>query len=122
MKEHPQKFKDILLLIGIIIILLRLNRELALVSFTVLPLIFITTLFFSHRARDAFREIRSKIALIHDALIMGIKNYFEKLGLKKAIIEYLDSHRHAPWPPSPRMAAPTLASCHTLTRGWKSTS
>jgi len=27
-----------------------------------------------------------KIALIHDALIMGIKNYFEKLGFKKAIL------------------------------------
>jgi ABC-type multidrug transport system fused ATPase/permease subunit len=55
-------FKDILLLIGIVIILLHFNRELALVSFSVLPLIFITTLFFSHRARDAFREIRLKIA------------------------------------------------------------
>jgi len=55
-------FKDILLLIGIIILLLYLNRELALISFSVLPLIFITTLFFSHRARDAFREIRFKIA------------------------------------------------------------
>ncbi len=55
-------FKDILLLIGIIILLLYLNRELALISFSVLPLIFMTTLFFSRQARDAFREIRSKIA------------------------------------------------------------
>ena len=55
-------FKDILLLIGIIVILLHFNREFALVSFSVLPLIFVTTLFFSHRARDAFREIRFKIA------------------------------------------------------------
>jgi ABC-type multidrug transport system fused ATPase/permease subunit len=54
--------KDVLLLIGIIILLLHLNRELALVSFSVIPLIFFTTLFFSHRARDAFREIRLKIA------------------------------------------------------------
>ena len=54
--------KDILLLIGIIILLLQLNRELALVSFSVIPLIFVTTLFFSHRARDVFREIRLKIA------------------------------------------------------------
>ncbi len=28
----------------------------------------------------------SKIALIHDALVMGIKNYFGKLGFKKAIL------------------------------------
>jgi ABC-type multidrug transport system fused ATPase/permease subunit len=54
--------KDILLVIGIIILLLHFNRELALVSFSVIPLIVITTLFFSHQARDAFREIRLKIA------------------------------------------------------------
>ncbi|MCD4695667.1 MAG: NAD+ synthase [Bacteroidales bacterium] len=28
----------------------------------------------------------SKIALIHDALVMGIKNYFQKLGFRKAIL------------------------------------
>jgi len=54
--------KDILLLIGIIVVLLHLNREFALVSFSVLPLIFLTTLLFSHRARDAFREVRLKVA------------------------------------------------------------
>lgn len=27
-----------------------------------------------------------KIALIHDALVMGVRNYFEKLGFKKAIL------------------------------------
>ncbi len=29
---------------------------------------------------------QSKISLIHDALVMGIKNYFNKLGFKKAIL------------------------------------
>jgi ABC-type multidrug transport system fused ATPase/permease subunit len=69
-------FKDILLLIGIIVLLLHLNREFALVSFSLIPLIFITTLFFSHRARDAFREIRSKIAQMNAFLqenLSGIK-------------------------------------------------
>jgi len=55
-------FKDVLLLAGIIAFLLYLNREFALVSFSFLPLIFITTLLFSHRARDAFREVRLRIA------------------------------------------------------------
>jgi ATP-binding cassette subfamily B multidrug efflux pump len=55
-------FKDILLLMGIVVILLHFNRELALVSFSVLPLVFVTTLFFSRRARDAFREVRLRIA------------------------------------------------------------
>lgn len=39
---------------------------------------------------DKIEEIKSapknKIALIHDALVMGIKNYFSKLGFKKAIL------------------------------------
>jgi NAD+ synthase (glutamine-hydrolysing) len=29
---------------------------------------------------------RNKIELIHDALVMGVKNYFQKLGFKKAIL------------------------------------
>jgi len=57
--------KDILLLIGIIILVLYLSWQLALVSFSVLPLIFVTTLFFSRRARDVFREIRLKIAQLN---------------------------------------------------------
>jgi ATP-binding cassette subfamily B multidrug efflux pump len=68
--------KDVLLLIGIIIILLHLNRELAVVSFSVLPLIFFTTLLFSHQARDVFREIRLKIAQLNAFLqenLSGIK-------------------------------------------------
>ncbi len=32
------------------------------------------------------QEPQSKIALINDALVMGIKNYFDKLGFKKAIL------------------------------------
>ncbi len=57
--------KDVLLVVGIIFLLLHLNRKLALVSFSVIPLIFITALFFSRRARDVFREIRLKIAQLN---------------------------------------------------------
>jgi len=55
-------FKDIFLLIGILAILLTLNWRLALVSFIVLPFIFGLTLFFSRLAREAFRELREKVA------------------------------------------------------------
>ena len=54
--------KDILLLVGIIIVLVHFHLDFALVVFSVLPFVFISTLFFSRRARDAFREIRQKIA------------------------------------------------------------
>ncbi len=33
-----------------------------------------------------FEQKKEKIQLIHDALIMGLQNYFEKLGLKKVIL------------------------------------
>lgn len=61
-------FRDIVLLIGIIAVLLHLHSELALLSFSVLPLIFVTTLFFSRLARDAFREIRFKVAQMNSFL------------------------------------------------------
>ncbi len=61
-------FRDVVLLIGIVIILLHLHREMAMISFAVIPLIFVTTLFFSRRARDAFREIRFKIAQMNSFL------------------------------------------------------
>ncbi|HVP76921.1 MAG TPA: ABC transporter ATP-binding protein [Thermodesulfobacteriota bacterium] len=54
--------KDVLLVVGIIFLLLHLNRQLALVSFSVIPLIFVVAVVFSRRARDVFREIRLKIA------------------------------------------------------------
>jgi ABC-type multidrug transport system fused ATPase/permease subunit len=69
-------FKDILLLVGIIFILLYLNRELALISFSILPLIFLTTLVFSRQARDVFRMIRLKVAQMNAFLqehLSGIK-------------------------------------------------
>ncbi|MGQ9509048.1 MAG: ABC transporter ATP-binding protein [Thermodesulfobacteriota bacterium] len=69
-------FKDLILLLGILILLLHLHSELAFISFTVIPLIFITTFAFSHKARDAFREIRSKIAQMNAFLqenISGIQ-------------------------------------------------
>lgn len=61
-------FRDVILLFGIVAILLHLHREMAFLSFSVLPLIFITTVFFSRRARDAFREIRFKVAQMNSFL------------------------------------------------------
>ena len=61
-------FKDVFLLIGIIVLLLTINWELALVCFSFLPLIVFVTLFFSRRARDAFRKVRLTIATINATL------------------------------------------------------
>jgi len=37
-------------------------------------------------AKQSFEQPKDKIALIHDALVMGIRDYFGKLGLKTAIL------------------------------------
>jgi len=55
-------FKDVFILAGILAVLLYLNWRLALVSFIILPFIFGLTLLFSHLAREAFRELRAKVA------------------------------------------------------------
>ncbi len=69
-------FKDIFLLAGIIVLLLKINWELALVCFSLVPLISYITLYFSGKARDAFREVRLTIAKINGTLqedFSGIK-------------------------------------------------
>lgn len=58
-------FKDIFILGGILAVLLYLNWNLALVCFTLLPFIFGLTLLFSSLAREAFRELRAKVAKIN---------------------------------------------------------
>ncbi len=61
-------FKDIFMLVGIVIILLRLNVRLALVSFTLIPLIVYVTMYFRIKARDAFRMVRLRLAKINVSL------------------------------------------------------
>ena len=58
-------FKDIFILMGILAVLLYLHWRLALVSFIILPFIFGLTLLFSSLAREAFRELREKVAKIN---------------------------------------------------------
>jgi ATP-binding cassette subfamily B protein/subfamily B ATP-binding cassette protein MsbA len=60
--------RDMFLLIGVVIVLLRLNWRLALVSFVVLPIMAWFTVVFSVRIRDAFREVRIKVARINASL------------------------------------------------------
>jgi ATP-binding cassette subfamily B protein len=58
-------FKDCFLLVGIASVMLVLNWKLALVSFTVLPIVFYASAKFSVKARDVFRTLRIKIAEIN---------------------------------------------------------
>ena len=53
---------DTLLLAGIIIVMLSLNAQLALVTFSIIPLIVLATLVFARRAKLAFRKTRARNA------------------------------------------------------------
>jgi ATP-binding cassette, subfamily B, multidrug efflux pump len=54
--------KDILLFLGIMGVLFYLNFRLALITFAVLPVIFVAARLFSRKARDAFRDLRRWVA------------------------------------------------------------
>lgn len=56
---------DVLTLVGIIVVLLLMDFRLALITFTVLPVMFAGMMYFKLKAREAFRKIRSRIAAIN---------------------------------------------------------
>src|SRR6266481_7876711 len=58
-------FEDIFVLGGIVWFMLRMNRNLALITFAVLPLIAFATKIFRDKVRDSYRRIRTAIARIN---------------------------------------------------------
>ena len=65
-------FKDVLMLCGIIIIMLKMNTRLALISFTIIPLIIVSATIFRLKARSAYRQTRIKLAKINATLSENI--------------------------------------------------
>jgi ATP-binding cassette subfamily B multidrug efflux pump len=69
-------FKDLFLLIGIMLVLLTIDWRLAMISLVSLPIVVIAALYFSRQSRNVFRTMRIKIAEINTQLsetIGGIK-------------------------------------------------
>ena len=69
-------FKDIFLLLGILLLLINIHFKMAIICLTLVPIVFIVALLFSHMARDAFRITREKIAQINATIqesIAGIR-------------------------------------------------
>ncbi|MBM2840344.1 MAG: transporter-like protein [Bacteroidetes bacterium] len=58
-------FSDVFTIIGILWFMFSMNWELALVSLSVLPLLFYGTFLFRKKAREAYREVRLQIARIN---------------------------------------------------------
>jgi ATP-binding cassette subfamily B multidrug efflux pump len=61
-------FEDVFVLAGILLIMLGMNWWLALITFSVLPLIFWATMVFRKSVRDSYRRIRTAIARINSYL------------------------------------------------------
>ena len=61
-------FEDVFVLGGIIVIMLKMDWRLALLTFSVLPFIFIATMVFRRKVRDSYRRIRTAIARINSYL------------------------------------------------------
>ena len=69
-------FAEILSLVGIVIIMLAWNAELALICFTVIPVFAVIMVFWQRRARQAFMRIRYAIAGVNASLqenITGVR-------------------------------------------------
>jgi ATP-binding cassette subfamily B protein len=58
-------FGDVMLLAGIVVVLFWLDWRLALVTFSILPLLLLLTLWFKRRAREMYRQVRVWIARIN---------------------------------------------------------
>ncbi len=63
---------DMFVLAGIIVVMLLMNLPLALLTFTTLPLMLLMTIWFSRRARVAFRETRTSVAQVVGGLAEDI--------------------------------------------------
>ena len=61
-------FGDVFLLAGVVAAMLLLDWKLALVSFSVIPLLFIATMLFKIKVRDSYRRVRTCIARINSFL------------------------------------------------------
>ncbi len=60
--------KDFLLFLGIVVIMISMNLRLALIAFTVIPLLIFMTVYFRLRAREIYRKVRVKLAKLNATL------------------------------------------------------
>ena len=69
-------FKDILMLVGIMFVMIRMDYKLALLSFSLVPLILFISMIFRNKIRTIYRRSRAQLATINSSLnenITGIR-------------------------------------------------
>ncbi|HYG63129.1 MAG TPA: ABC transporter transmembrane domain-containing protein, partial [Thermoanaerobaculia bacterium] len=94
-------FGDILMLSGIVGVLFWLDWRLALVTFSIVPLLLLLTFWFKRRVRDSFRDVRVRIARINSFLqehITGmavVQLFNREQGVYRDFQRINDEHREA---------------------------
>ncbi|MGF7056557.1 ABC transporter ATP-binding protein [Brassicibacter mesophilus] len=89
-------FKDIFLLIGIVITMLKMNYRLALFSLSVVPLILVASMIFRAKIRKVYRLVRVRLARINSTLnenITGMKtvHIFKKENKKFKEFDHINN-------------------------------
>jgi ATP-binding cassette subfamily B multidrug efflux pump len=89
-------FKDVFLLVGIIVVMLKMNVELALASFAMLPVIFTVTAIFRKKAREAYRAARVRLARINATMAENISGMriIQIFGRERKKFEEFDQVNH----------------------------
>jgi ABC-type multidrug transport system fused ATPase/permease subunit len=88
---------SVLALIGIIGIMVAMDWKLALVTFTVLPIMFIITIFWQRAATKAFRRTRAAISLVNSTLqenISGMRVIQSLVREKRQMAEFDDLNQY----------------------------
>jgi len=65
-------FRDVFVLLGIAVVMLRMHLKLGLLALAVMPFVGLVTFVYQQRARDAFRDVRVKLARINATLSENI--------------------------------------------------
>src|SRR5437899_12764320 len=132
-------FEDIFVLAGILAIMLCVNWKLALITFAVLPLIFIATKIFRDKVRDSYRRIRVAIARINAHLqehvsgmvVLQLFNREQKAfdAFSEVNAQHMDAFKdaimaHAVYYPIVEILSSIAIACviwfggHDVLRGW----
>jgi ABC-type multidrug transport system fused ATPase/permease subunit len=80
-------FLDLFTLLGIMIVLCYLNLRMALVTFTVVPFLFVAAMIFRARVRHAYRDVRRRVASINAFLQENITG-MSVVGALVAFVQY----------------------------------
>ncbi len=110
-------FEDVFVLAGIVIIMLGMSWWLALITFSVLPLIFWATMVFRKSVRDSYRRIRTAIARINSYLQEHVTGMvvLQLFNREKRAYRSLTASTPSTWTPSKTPSWPT----RSIIRWWK---